>query len=59
MALRGMLEAWDAWFEKHATDADFQLAPALEAKAEHVVHLLERGLEFVELLPAPPTPTAL
>jgi len=33
MALRGMLEAWNAWFEKHATDADFQLSEALEAKA--------------------------
>jgi AcrR family transcriptional regulator len=53
MALRGMVEAWAAWFERHATDADFQLEEALAAKAEHVVALLERGLDCVELLPLP------
>ena len=58
MALRGMVEAWSAWFEKHATDADFQLSEALEAKAEHVVRLLERGLELVDLLPALPAPAS-
>jgi AcrR family transcriptional regulator len=59
MALRGMLEAWNAWFEKHATEADFQLSEALEAKAEHVVRLLESGLAFIDLLPALPQPTAI
>ena len=54
MALRGMLEAWAAWFEKHATDADLRLSDALAAKAEHVVALLERGLDCVALLPEPP-----
>jgi AcrR family transcriptional regulator len=54
MALRGMLEAWAAWFEKHADDADLRLSEALAAKADYVVALLERGLECVELLPAPP-----
>jgi AcrR family transcriptional regulator len=59
MALRGMLEAWNAWFEKHATDADFQLSKALEAKAEHVVRVLETGLAFIDLLPGPPEPASL
>ena len=59
MALRGMLEAWNAWFEKHATDADFQLSEALEAKAEHVVRVLESGLAFIDLLPRPPEPASL
>jgi hypothetical protein len=54
MALRGMLEAWSAWFEKHATDADFQLTEALEAKAEYVSRILERGLEFIRSLEGPP-----
>jgi len=54
IALRGMLEAWRAWFEKHATDADFQLSEALEAKAEHVVRLLESGLRLIDMLPALP-----
>ena len=58
MALRGMVEAWSAWFEKHATDADFQLSEALAAKAEHVVRLLESGLELVDLLPALPEPAS-
>ena len=58
MAFRGMMEAWNAWFEKHATDADFHLAEALEAKAEHVVRLLEGGLAFVKS-PAGPAGVAL
>lgn len=53
MALRGMVEAWAAWLEKHAGDAELRISEALAAKAEHVVALLERGLECVELLPAP------
>jgi AcrR family transcriptional regulator len=52
MALRGMLEAWSSWLEKHATDADFQLSEALEAKAEYVSRVLDRGLLFIESLEA-------
>ena len=54
MALRGMLEAWNAWYEKHATDAVFHLSEALEAKAEYVSRVLERGLGFIESLEGPP-----
>src|SRR5215475_8553291 len=54
IALRAMLEAWAVWFEKHASDADFQLSEALEAKAEYVMAALERGLEIVDSLPGPP-----
>jgi AcrR family transcriptional regulator len=54
MALRGMLEAWNAWYEKHATDADFQLSEALEAKAEYVSRILDSGLAFIESLEALP-----
>jgi AcrR family transcriptional regulator len=54
IALRGMLEAWAAWFEKHSTDADFQLSEALEAKAEYVMRALEHGLTIVDSLPSPP-----
>jgi AcrR family transcriptional regulator len=59
IALRGMLEAWAAWFEKHATDADLQLSEALAAKAVYVMAALERGLEMVESLPGPPDPASL
>jgi AcrR family transcriptional regulator len=59
IALRAMLEAWAAWFEKHATDADLHLVEALEAKAEHVVRLLERGLAFIDVLPSLREPAAL
>jgi AcrR family transcriptional regulator len=54
IAFSGMIEAWNAWFEKHATDADFHLSEALEVKAEHVVRLLEGGLAFIDHLPALP-----
>jgi hypothetical protein len=53
MALRGMLEAWKAWFDKHATDADFHLSEALAAKAEYVSLILERGLALIESLEGP------
>jgi AcrR family transcriptional regulator len=59
IALRGMLEAWNAWYEKHATDADFQLSTALEAKAKHVSHVLERGLVFIESLEGQPEASSL
>jgi AcrR family transcriptional regulator len=54
MALRGMLEAWSAWWQKHAGDADVLLTEALEAKAEYVARILERGLVFIESLEASP-----
>jgi AcrR family transcriptional regulator len=54
IAVRGMQEAWAAWLDKHATDADFQLGRALEAKAAYVEQVLERALAFVDLLPRPP-----
>ena len=53
MALRGMLEAWNAWLERHAADTELQLSDALEAKAEYVVRVLRSGFEYVELLPSP------
>jgi hypothetical protein len=59
LATHGMLEAWNAWYEKHATDADFHLEEMLAAKAEHVMRVLERGLEMVDTLPEPPKPPAL
>jgi AcrR family transcriptional regulator len=55
MALRGMLEAWTAWWDKHAGDADVSLTEALEAKAEYVARILERGLVFIESLEASPS----
>ena len=54
LALHGMLEAWTAWLEKHAGDAEFRFQEALEAKAAHVAQLLEQGLALVERIPALP-----
>jgi AcrR family transcriptional regulator len=54
MALRGMVEAWSDWWQKHAGDADVSLTKALEAKAEYVARILERGLAFIESLEASP-----
>jgi hypothetical protein len=53
MALRGMLEVWEAWMEQHVTDADLQLAEVLEAKAEYIVRLLGSGFAYIDLLPSP------
>jgi AcrR family transcriptional regulator len=59
IALRGMIEAWSTWLENHATDADFQLSEALDAKAEYVSRVLERGLVFIESLEPPPQASSL
>jgi AcrR family transcriptional regulator len=59
LALHGMLEAWTAWYEKHAGDADFHLEELLAAKAEHVMRVLEGGLAMVDTLPGPPDPASL
>ncbi len=59
MALGGIIDAWNAWFEKHANDADFQLSSALEAKAEHVRRVLETGLTFIDQLPGRPEASSL
>jgi AcrR family transcriptional regulator len=56
IALRGMLEVWNAWLEKHATDTDLQLSGALDAKAEHVVRVLESGFALIDVLPRPSEP---
>ena len=34
IALRGMLEAWNAWLEQHVMEIDLQLSEALEANAK-------------------------
>src|SRR5206468_9245477 len=52
IALAGLTDAWSAWLETHAGDAELQLAEALEAKAEHVVRVLECGREYVDRLPS-------
>jgi AcrR family transcriptional regulator len=53
MALHGMLEAWSVWYEKHATDAEFQLDELLAAKADYVLRVLESGRDYIDRLPAP------
>ena len=53
MALGGMLDAWSAWLETHASDAELHLSEALAAKAEYVVRVLEQGMKFIDLLPGP------
>ncbi len=51
IAVRGMVEAWNAWYEQHAADPEFELSDALEAKAAHVARMLDAGYRFVGMLP--------
>jgi AcrR family transcriptional regulator len=51
IAVRGMVEAWNAWYEQHATEPEFELTHALAAKAAYVERMLEAGYRFVDMLP--------
>jgi AcrR family transcriptional regulator len=54
LAWHGMVEAWEAWYEKHATDPELDLEDALRVKADYVQRVLANGLEWVGSLPDPP-----
>ena len=54
MALRAMVDAWAAWFDKHANEADFHLKEGLAANAAYTMQVLERGYELIAQLPGPP-----
>jgi AcrR family transcriptional regulator len=54
LAYRGMHEVWDAWYAKHANDAEMHLEEVLEAKAVYLTELLGAALGFVDHLPEVP-----
>ena len=54
LAWHGMLEAWEAWYEKHANDPELDLEDAMRTKARYVKGLLASGLDWVSGLPERP-----
>jgi AcrR family transcriptional regulator len=54
IALRAMVDVWEAWYERHADDADFDLSELLAIKADYLERVLAAGLAGIESLPEPP-----
>jgi AcrR family transcriptional regulator len=55
IAFRGMLDVWNAWYEHHAGDADFDPSEVFTIKAEYLETVLAAGWIAIESLPAPPS----
>jgi len=53
IALRGLVDVWDLWYQRHSADPEFDLASLLALKAEYVGEALEAGLAVVGALPDP------
>jgi hypothetical protein len=53
IALRGILEVWNAWYERHAGDVDFDPSGTFELKADYLTRVLEAGEQAVATLPTP------
>ncbi|HEY4349110.1 MAG TPA: TetR family transcriptional regulator [Gaiellaceae bacterium] len=54
IALRAIIDVWNAWYRQHSADATFDLGELLVLKADYVEQALEAGHAAVALLPAPP-----
>jgi AcrR family transcriptional regulator len=54
IALRGMLDVWRSWYERHSGDADFDPAQVFALKADYLERALNAGLTAVETLPSAP-----
>ena len=54
IAVRGMLDVWNAWYQQHSLDADFDPADALALKADYLRRALEAGRSAIESLTGPP-----
>lgn len=47
----GMSEVWESWYERHATDRDFDLSDVLALKAGYLAPALAAGLDAIASLP--------
>ncbi len=54
IAMRGMVEVWNAWYEQHASDVSFDPSEVIALKAEFLEKALRAGLVAIRTLPAPP-----
>jgi AcrR family transcriptional regulator len=54
IALRGMVDVWQSWYEQQSDETDFDLGSLNATKAEYLDRVLAAGLAAVETLPDPP-----
>jgi AcrR family transcriptional regulator len=55
IALRAMVDVWEAWYEQHADSPTFDLNHLIAVKAEYLERVLAAGLTAIEALPSPPS----
>lgn len=54
VALRGMLDVWNAWYEYHASDTDFDPTEVFAIKADYLETVFAAGMTAIGTLPALP-----
>ena len=54
IALRAMLDVWNAWYVQHAADTELDLSELCAIKAAYLESVLAAGLVAIESLPPPP-----
>jgi AcrR family transcriptional regulator len=52
IAMRGMLEVWEAWYRRHADDADFDVGDLFDLKTAYLERALQAGAAAIEQLPS-------
>jgi len=52
IALRGMVDVWNAWYDQHWSDRDFDPADAIALKADYLSRALDAGLNAITSLPS-------
>jgi AcrR family transcriptional regulator len=55
IALRALVDVWEAWYEQNADAPDFDLGHLITIKVDYLERVLTAGLAAVEALPAPPS----
>jgi AcrR family transcriptional regulator len=58
IALRAMLDVWNAWYVHHATDTELDLSELCAIKAAYLETVLAAGLVAIESLPPAPEDAA-
>jgi AcrR family transcriptional regulator len=53
IAMRAMVEVWQAWYLQHADDVDFDVAEVFALKTAYLEQALRAGAAAIETLPSP------
>jgi AcrR family transcriptional regulator len=53
IALRAMVEVWEAWYLQHADDVDFDVAEVFALKTAYLERALRAGAAAIATLPSP------